>query len=78
MSNKKKIGILTALLAFALVVSLAFTSSAASGTLTKEQIDAVVGTATDTSKIESPFLAVANSVREGIVGVNNYQRVTSR
>lgn len=49
MSNKKKTGILTALLAFALVVSLAFTSSAASGTLTKEQIDAVVGTATDTS-----------------------------
>ena len=45
MSNKKKTGILTALLAFALVVSLAFTSSAASGTLTKEQIDAVVGTA---------------------------------
>ena len=78
MSNKKKTGILTALLAFALVVSLAFTSSAASGTLTKEQIDAVVGTATDTSKIESPFLAVANSVRESVVGVNNYQMVTSR
>ena len=78
MSNKKKIGMLTALLAFALVASLALTSSAGSGTLSSEQIDAIVGTSTDTSRIESPFLAVANSVRESVVGVNNYQMVTSR
>ena len=78
MSNKKKIGMLTALLAFALVASLALTSSAGSGTLSNEQIDAIVGTSTDTSRIESPFLAVANSVRESVVGVNNYQMVTSR
>ena len=73
MSNKKKTGILTALLAFALVVSLAFTSSAASGTLPKEQIDAVVATATDTTKIGISVLAVANSVRESRVAVNNYK-----
>lgn len=78
MSNKKKIGMISVLLAFALVVSLAFTSSAASGTLTKDQIDAIVSTTTDTSKIESPFLTVANDVRESVVGVNNYQTVTSR
>lgn len=78
MSNKKKIGILTVMMAFALAVSLAFTSSAASGTLTKDQIDAIVSTETDTKQIESPFLSVANDVRESVVGVNNYQLVTSR
>lgn len=78
LNQKKKTGILSALLVFALAVSLAFTSSAASGTLTREQIDAVVETKTDTDKITSPFLQVANDVRESVVGVNNYQMVTSR
>ena len=78
MSKKHRIGVVSALLAFALIISLALTSSAAGGTLTKEQIDAVVDTSTETSKIESPFLSVANDVRESVVGVNNYQTVTSR
>lgn len=78
MSNKKKLGILSALLSFALVITLAFTSSAAGGTLSSDQIDDILGTQTDKSQVSSPFVDVANEVRDSVVGVNNYQTVTSR
>lgn len=78
MKNRKTLSLLTGLLAVALVVSLAFTSSAATGTLSTDQIDAIIGTTTDTEQIQSPFLSVANDVRESVVGVNNYQMITSR
>ncbi len=78
LNRNKKTVLLSALLIMALTVSLAFTSSAASGTLSREQIDKVVETSTDTDQVTSPFLSVANDVRESVVGVNNYQMVTSR
>ncbi len=48
-------------------------STAASDSLSKEDITKIVETTTDQSKIESPLLNVAKSAKESVVGVNNYQ-----
>ena len=41
--------------------------------LSEEEIQAVVGTSTDAESVTSPFVEVANSVRDSVVGINNYQ-----
>lgn len=71
----KKLGILSLLLALALIFTVSLTSSAANGTLKQDEIDALVNTQTDKALIQSPFLSVANEVRESVVGVNNYQNI---
>ena len=75
----KPAGLLAAVLALSLVITLAVGPSLSAGasgnTLTKEQISAVVDTATDTSQITSPFIQVAKQARDSVVGVNNYQTV---
>ena len=42
-------------------------------TVTQEEIDAIINTTTDASKISSPFTEVSNKVRGSVVGINNYQ-----
>ena len=77
MTNGKRAGLWV--LAAVLVCSLALGGFAlASGdrpTVSDEEIDQIINTTTDASKVESPFLSVANSVRNSVVGVKNYQRV---
>ncbi|NLC33411.1 MAG: PDZ domain-containing protein [Clostridiales bacterium] len=75
--NTKKLGILSLLLTFALIFTIALTSSAANGSIKQDEIDALVNTQTDKSQIQSPFLSVANEVRESVVGVNNYQNISA-
>ena len=41
--------------------------------ISQEDIDAIINTTTDASQISSPFTAVANKVRDSVVGINNYQ-----
>ncbi len=60
-----------------IVTMIAFAASAATGTLATEEIDSIVNTTTDAAKVSSPFTEVSNSVRDSIVGVNNYTTVTS-
>ncbi len=52
-------------------------ASAATGTLSSDEINALIDTTTDAEKVTSPFITVANNVRDSIVGVNNYTTVTS-
>ena len=40
------------------------------------EIDAIINTTTDAEKVTSPFITVANQVRNSVVGVNNYARAS--
>jgi serine protease Do len=74
-TNKKKgLGILSIALALTLALALVLTAGAA-GTVTTDEISGVINTQTDKAQITSPFIQVANQVRDSIVGVNNYQAV---
>lgn len=75
--NKKLNVFLSSTLALVLVAALAITAMAA-GSLKTEEIDALVNTQTDKAQVSSPFIQVANEVRESVVGVNNYQRSSTR
>ena len=67
--------------ALVLVLSLALGSSALAAegrtVITDEEIDSIINTTTDASLVDSPFTAVANSVRASVVGINNYQNARS-
>lgn len=63
---------LTAAVALTLAVGMGIHAMAA-GALTKEQISGIVDTQTDETKVTSPMISVANTARESIVGINNYQ-----
>ncbi|MHC1785994.1 MAG: S1C family serine protease [Christensenellales bacterium] len=71
-SKKKGLGILSTALALVLGLALVISASAA-GTLSSGDVSAIVDTSTDKSLVSSPFIQVANAVRESVVGVNNYQ-----
>ncbi|MGI6724791.1 MAG: S1C family serine protease [Christensenellales bacterium] len=69
----------TVLFAIVLSISLALglgssmLASPAQGTLTADQVDAIVNTTTDQTKVTSPFIEIARNAQQSVVGVNNYQ-----
>ena len=63
------LALVLALTLMAGAVALAADGSA----LSKDEIDKIVNTTTDASKVTSPFTQVANQVRGSVVGINNYQ-----
>ncbi len=72
-------GIVALVLAVALVcsaVAFAADNGSNTGILDSSEIDSIVNTSTDASKVSSPFTEVANAVRTSVVGVNNYETVT--
>ncbi len=72
-------GIVALVLAVALVcsaVAFAADNGSNTGILDSSEIDSIVNTSTDASKVSSPFTEVANAVRSSVVGVNNYETVT--
>ncbi len=73
MMNKKRalpLVALTLVLVLALGIGL---GSAATGSVSQDEISKIVDTTTDQSKIQSPLLEVAKTAKESVVGVNNYQ-----
>ncbi len=46
--------------------------SAGADTIPSAEIDAIINTQTDPALVTSPFIQVANTVRNSVVGVNNY------
>ena len=75
-TNKKKgFRILSIALALALALTLGLTALAA-GSIASDEIKALVDTQTDKAQVTSPFIQVANQVRDSVVGVNNYQTVS--
>lgn len=75
--NKKRFGILAAVLSLVLAAALAVTALA-QGSISKEDVDKLVNTSTDREQVQSPFTQVSAQVRDSVVGVNNYQRTPNR
>lgn len=77
----KKNNLLVLILSMMLVLSITITACAIAFAdekkLTKEEINSIVDTSTDKSLVTSPFTQVSNMVRNSVVGVNNYQTVTT-
>ncbi|MBO4925768.1 MAG: trypsin-like peptidase domain-containing protein [Clostridia bacterium] len=65
------------LLAVGMIGLTAVTAGADGSRMTEEEINAVVNTETDPAQITSPFIEVANQVRNSVVGVNNYASASS-
>ncbi|MDI9519816.1 MAG: trypsin-like peptidase domain-containing protein [Bacillota bacterium] len=78
-TQKKWTGLVAIALALCLAFGLSLSSLAATstGTLTKDEVDLLVNTKTDQSKVTSPFIETAKLAQESVVGVNNYQNARS-
>ena len=74
-TQKKRTGLAALALALCLVLGLSLSSLAATGTgtLKKDEVDLLVDTKTDQSKVTSPFVEATRLAQESVVGVNNYQ-----
>ncbi len=73
MKTKTKIGFSILSVALALTLALTLAVSAATGTIAPDEVSGIVNTQTDKAQVTSPFIQVANQVRDSVVGVNNYQ-----
>ena len=70
-------GILAVVLAMVMIGTTVISAGAASNSISEEEINAIVNTTTDASQVTSPFIEVANQVRNSVVGVNNYTTTSS-
>lgn len=70
--KKHRSAVLSAVIALSLILGLAMGASAA-GKLGKDEISAIIDTDTDQTLVTSPLISVANTARESVVGINNYQ-----
>lgn len=75
MKTKTKVGIGILSIALALTLTLTLAVSAATGTIAPDELSGLVDTQTDKTQVTSPFIQVANQVRDSVVGVNNYQSI---
>lgn len=75
--SKLWIALLAVLVAVGMIAVTVVSAGAAGNTLTEEEIRAIVDTTTDASQVTSPFIEVANQVRNSVVGVNNYTTSSS-
>ena len=65
------------MLALAIVFGAVAVAST-TGILSADEINAIMDTTTDPAQVTSPFIQVADHVRNSIVGVNNYQLSSTR
>ena len=65
-------GMLAVVIALAMLFTTVLSAGADSATISEDEISAIVNTATDSSLVTSPFITVAEQVRNSVVGVNNY------
>ena len=77
--KKNRLWGLAALLMTAIMVfsAISLSAGADSKMLSEDEINGIVGASTDGSQVSSPFTQVAAQVRNSVVGINNYQNVTS-
>ncbi len=70
-------GILAVVLVMVMIGATVINAGAASNSISEEEINAIVNTTTDASQVTSPFIEAAKSVRNSVVGVNNYTITSS-
>ena len=75
--SKMYFGLAAVMLAVMLLATTLMTAGADSNTIPADEINAIVNTTTDASRVTSPFTEVANQVRNSVVGVNNYTTASS-
>lgn len=73
---KRRMITVTLSLLLVLALGIGFTALAG-GSLSKDEVNAIVNTTTDQTKVTSPVIDVANTAAKSIVGVNNYQQSRS-
>ncbi len=75
---KKMMAFTSLLLIWAMLMTVGFAGAEeVTGSISADEINSILNTQTDASKVTSPFIEVSNSVRDSVVGVNNYQQVTT-
>lgn len=63
-----------ALMALAVVLAVTMLAgTAAPNKLTQDEVNAILDTTTDETKVTSPIIEVANKAKQSVLGVNNYQ-----
>ena len=74
-ANKRFSSLIAAVLALSLLLGIGITAHAndAVGTLSKDEVDKIVETATNKAEVTSPFIEISKKAQESVVGVNNYQ-----
>ena len=75
-NSSKAFGVLGILIAAMMLITPLLSAGADSKFLSEKEIQAIIGTQTDASQVTSPFIEVANKVRNSVVGVNSYQTTT--
>lgn len=70
---KRRLVTVTLSMLLVLALGIGFTAFA-SGTLSKDDVSAIINTTTEADKVTSPIIEVANTAKKSIVGVNNYQQ----
>ncbi len=76
--KKRFVALLSVLCAGVLAAgTMVMNAGADTTTLSEEEISAIVNTTTDASQVTSPFTEAVNKVRDSVVGINNYQRMSS-
>lgn len=70
-------GILASVLVSMMLLTAILVPAGADSVVSEEEISAILNTTTDQTQVTSPFTQVAAQVRNSVVGINNYQQVTS-
>ena len=70
-------GILASVLVMMMLLTAVMVPAGADSVVSEEEIGRIHNTTTDQSMVTSPFTQVAAQVRNSVVGINNYQQVTS-
>ena len=73
-ASKRFSAVIAATLALVLALGLGISAMAqGKGTLTADEVNAIVDTTTNQAEVSSPFVEVSKKALESVVGVNNYQ-----
>ncbi|MBQ6803885.1 MAG: trypsin-like peptidase domain-containing protein, partial [Clostridia bacterium] len=73
--RSRSLGVVALVLSLLMICTTLFTAGADS--IPEDEISAIINGTTDASQITSPFIQVANQVRNSVVGVNNYTTTTT-
>lgn len=77
MKKNRLFGIVALVLSLVMIFAAATVSAGADTVVSEDEISAIVNTQTDQTLVTSPFTQVASQVRNSVVGINNYQTITS-
>ncbi len=72
-ARKHLTAMIASLLALVLALGMGISATAGTGTLSPDEVSAIVDTTTNQAEVTSPYIEVSKKAMESVVGVNNYQ-----